>query len=282
MRALFLIPGDGVDQLQALPAVAATAEALGFAIQVACPPEQAPIWKLLPVVEKVIPFTYGDASLADWTNLLGCVRDPDFQVAVNLAPSRQMDLMLSMSHIPTRIASAGFSATETVAAAATTAGWPAQALAGHLRPIGVELQADAFRLPLPAAALAEATAAQPAGDGPMLLLAPGGGPSDWPAACWQELPERIRASLPDLRSSEAAAAGVGQAAQRAAVVAACDVVLSSDPLTTELALLCGTPVVALGRSPVSLPERAGVRGIGATDNLPTLGVDAVLQALGLV
>jgi hypothetical protein len=37
------------------------------------------------------------------------------------------------------------------------------------------------------------------------------------------------------------------------------VVLSSDPLTTELALLCGTPVVALGRSPVSLPERAGVR-----------------------
>ena len=99
MRALFLIPGDGVDQLQALPAVAATADALGFAIQVACPPEQAPIWKLLPVVEKVIPFTYGDASLADWTNLLGCVRDPDFQVAVNLAPSRQMDLMLSLIHI---------------------------------------------------------------------------------------------------------------------------------------------------------------------------------------
>jgi hypothetical protein len=146
----------------------------------------------------------------------------------------------------------------------------------------VELQADAFRLPLPAAALAEATAAQPAGDGPMLLLAPGGGPSDWPGTCWQELPERIRVSLPGLRSSVAAAAGAGQAAQRAAVVAACDVVLSSDPLTTELALLCGTPVVALGRSPVSLPERAGVRGIGATDNLPTLGVDAVLQALGLV
>jgi hypothetical protein len=65
------------------------------------------------------------------------------------------------------------------------------------------------------------------------------------------------------------------------VVAASDVVLSSDPLTTELALLCGTPVVALGRSPASLPERAGVRGIGATDNLPTLGVDTVLQALGL-
>ena len=279
MRAVFLIPGDGVDQLQALPAVAATAEALGFAIQVACPPEQAPIWKLLPAVEKVIPFAYGDTSLADWTNLLGCVRDPDFQVAVNLAPSRQMDLMLSMSHIPTRIASTGFSATETVAA--TTTGWPAQALAGHLRPIGVELQAAAFRLPLAPSALAEATAALPAGDGPMLLLAPGGGPNDWPDARWQELPERIRASLPGLRSTVVAPAAAGQAGRRAAEVAASDVVLSSDPLTTELALLCGTPVVALGRSPASLPERAGVRGIGAADDLPSLGVDVVLQALGL-
>ena len=279
MRALFLIPGDGVDQLQSLPAVAATAEGLGFAIQVACPPEQAPIWKLLPAVEKVIPFAYGNATLADWANLLGSVREPDFQVAVNLAPGRQMDLMLSMSHIPTRIASAGFSATETVAAPA--AGWPAQALAGHLRPIGVDLQAEVFRLQLKPAALAEATAALPAGDGPMLLLAPGGGPSDWPGACWQELPERIRASLPGLRSSVVAAAGAGQAGRRAATVAASDVVLSSDPLTTELALLCGTPVVALGRSPESLPERAGVQGIGAADGLSSLGVDAVLQALGL-
>jgi len=280
MRALFLIPGDGVDQLQSLPAVAATAKALGFAIQVACPPEQAPIWKLLPAVEKVILFAYGNATLADWANLLGCVREPDFQVAVNLAPGRQMDLMLSMSHIPTRIASAGFSATETVAAPA--AGWPAQALAGHLRPIGVDLQAEEFRLQLKPAALAEATASLPAGEGPMLLLAPAGGPNDWPTERWQELPDRIRTTLPTLRSQAVLPATAADAGQRAALVAAADVVLSSDPLTTELALLCGTPVVALGRSPGCLPQRAGVQGIGAADDLPSLGVDTVLQALGLV
>ena len=281
MRALFLIPGDGVDQLQALPAVAATAEALGFAIQVACPPEQAPIWKLLPAVEKVIPFAYGNATLADWANLLGSVREPDFQVAVNLAPGRQMDLMLSMSHIPTRIASAGFSATETVAAP-PTAGWLAQALAGHLRPIGVDLRAEVFRLQLKPAALAEATASLPAGEGPMLLLAPAGGPTDWPTERWQELPDRIRTTLPTLRSQAVLPATPAGAGQRAALVAAADVVLSSDPLTTELALLCGTPVVALGRSPGNLPERAGVQGIGAAEDLPSLGVEAVLQALGLV
>ena len=80
MRALFLLPGDSSRQLQAPPAVAAVADQLGFAIQVACSPAAAPVWKLLPAVEKVIPFSFDDATLADWANLLGCVREPDFQL----------------------------------------------------------------------------------------------------------------------------------------------------------------------------------------------------------
>jgi hypothetical protein len=279
MRALFLIPGDGLQQLQAFPAVAATAEQLGFAIQVACPPDQAPLWKLLPAVEKLIPFSYRDATLADWANLLGSVRDPDFQVAINLAPSRQMDLMLSMSHIPTRVASAGFSTTARVSE--PPAGWAPQSLAGHLSPAGVSLDAAAFRLPIQPAALAEATAGFPPGDGPLLLLAPAGGPSDWPAAHWQQLPERIRPSLPSLRSRELPPATAATAARRAADVAASDVVLASDPLTIELALYCGTPVVALGRDSGSLPARDGVSGVGQAGSLLSLGLDPVLQALGL-
>ena len=279
MRALFLRPGDGVRQLQALPAVAATAERLGFAIQVACPAPAAAIWRLLPAVEKVIPFSYDDASLADWTNLLGCVRDPDFQLAVNLAPSRQMDLMLSMSHIPTRIASSGFSATETVTPPAS--GWPAQALAAHLRPVGVALDAESFRLPIAAATLAEASASLPPGDGPMLLLVAAGGPADWPADRWQALPQRILASLPALRCRQLGPATAATAARRAAELAASDVVLSSDPLSTELALLCGTPVVALGRDPASLPQRAGVQGLSGRAGLASVELGEVLQALGL-
>ena len=113
----------------------------------------------------------------------------------------------------------------------------------------------------------------------MLLLAPAGGRGDWPAQHWQELPVRIRTTLPNLRSLEVPPATAASAAQRAALVAASDVVLSSDPLTTELAVLSGTPVVALGRSPASLPERPGVQGLSG-DPLG-LGMDAVLQALGL-
>jgi hypothetical protein len=59
------------------------------------------------------------------------------------------------------------------------------------------------------------------------------------------------------------------------------VVLASDPLTVELALLCGVPLVALGRTGDSLPTRDGVSGVGEADRLAALDLDTVLQALGL-
>ncbi|MFO7629089.1 MAG: lipopolysaccharide heptosyltransferase family protein [Prochlorococcaceae cyanobacterium] len=278
MRALFLIPGGGSTQLQAFPAVAAAAEQLGATVQVACSPEATPLWGLLPAVEKVIPFNFSEANLADWSNLLGSVRDPDFQVCLNLAGGRQVDLMLSMSHIPTRIAASGFSATERVQPGG---GWPNQALAAYLKPIGVELKADAFRLALPKAELEAAAAALPAGDGPLLLLAPRGGSGDWPASQWQELPSSIRARLPQLRSLAApAASGPSQLRRRAALVASADVVLASDPLTIELALLCAVPLVALGRSQDSLPSRADLKALAPEGGLEQLGVPEVMAALG--
>ena len=279
MRALFLIPGDGASQLQALPAVAATAEQLHFQIQVACHPSLMALWKLLPAVEKVLHFNFGDATLADWANLLGCVREPDFQACINLASGRQVDLMLSMSHIPNRMAAGGFSATETVQVPQGL--WPAQALQAYLRPIGVRLDAAAFRLSLSKGALDEAGAALPAGNGPMLLLAPSSSPDDWPAAAWQELPGRIAATLPGLRSLQVPPASSAQLPVRAALVAASDVVLASDPVTIELALLSGTPVVAMGRSSDSLPVRSGVQGLGSPGHLRDLPSNDVLRALGL-
>ena len=281
MRGLFLIPGDAVSQLQSLPAVAAVAQHLNFRMQVACHPAAAGIWTLLPAVEKVIPFAFDQASLADWANLLGSVRDPDFQVCVNLASGRQVDLMLSMSHIPTRIAAGGFSATTQVTPARGI--WPDQALEAYLSPIGVPLQADAFRLTLPRKAIEAAQASLPPGDGPMLLLARAGTASDWPAERWQRLPDSIRSKLPSLRShlGDAASPAPEPLMERAALVASSDVILASDPLTSELALLCGVPLVALGRAPETLPARDGVRGLVAAGGLADLAEDTVLGALGL-
>jgi ADP-heptose:LPS heptosyltransferase len=272
MRVLFLVPGGVEAQLHCLPAAAQVAEALGAQIQVACAPTAASAWSLLPAVEKLIPFDFNsNPTLADWANLLGNVREPDFQACINLASGRQVDLMLSMSHIPTRVAAGGFSATNTVAIGS---GWPAQAMAAYLKPLGLTLNADGFRLALPKPALDKATSALPAGQGPALLLAPAGGTGDWP-----QLPDQVRSKLPDLRVVQASSKA--KLLERAAQVASCDVVLSSDPITTELALLAGMPLVALGRSSTSLPSRQGVQAVGQAGHLDQLEPAAVLTALGL-
>lgn len=277
MRALFLIPGGSSQQLQSFAAVAAVADQLHADIQVVCPLAAVPLWSLHPAVERAMPFSYEQATLADWANLMGSLREPDFQVSLNLAPSRQMDLMLSMSHIPTRVASGGFSATERITP--IEGGWANQAFEAFLRPIGVRLEADSFRLPVAPADLEAASAALPSGDGPALLLAPSGAGGDWPAQQWQDLPAKIRSKLPNLRAL--AGTQAGDVRKRAAQIASADVVLASDPVAIELALLLGLPLVALGRDAASLPSRAGVQGLGGAANLSQLGDAEVLAALGL-
>jgi ADP-heptose:LPS heptosyltransferase len=276
MRALFLIPGESSRQLQAFPAVAAVAEQLGAQVQVVCPPAATALWSLHPAGVRAIPFPFEAATLADWANLLGSVREPDFQLCINRASGRQVDLMLSMSHIPTRVATAGFSATETVQPG--QGGWEAQAWEAFLQPIGVRLNADAFRLSLARTDLDAAAAELPSGDGPLLLLAPAGGQADWPAPQWQALPEQIRKRLPGLRTLEAGGASVRAQAAR---LASADVVLASDATSMELALMLGLPLVALGRRASELPNREGVRGVGHPGQLAELDSEAVLQALGL-
>ncbi len=277
MRVLFLIPGGLKAQLQALPAAARVAAALDARIQVACSPAAAAAWSLLPAVEKCIPFDFDNKpTLADWANLLGNVREPDFQACINLAQGRQVDLMLSMSHIPNRVARGGFSATTAVT---PLPGWPAQGMAPFLTPLGITLDANAFRISLPKGLLEQASAQLPAGDGPALLLAPSAEPNDWPSTCWQQLPELVRNKLSNVRVVHASKQA--KPLERAAQLASCDVVLSSDPVTTELALLSGMPLVALGQASESLPQREGVTSIGHNGQLASLTPADVLQALGL-
>jgi ADP-heptose:LPS heptosyltransferase len=276
MRALFLIPGESSRQLQAFAAAAAVADQLGARVQVVCPPAATALWGLHPQVERAIPFPFAGASLADWANLLGSVREPDFQLCISRARGWPVDLMLSMSHIPTRVATAGFSATATVQE--PEGGWGAQGWQAFLRPVGVALDAGAFRLALPGTDLEAAAAELPAGDGPLLLLAPAGGTGDWPAERWRELPQRIQGRLPNLRS---AAVGEGTPRQRAARIAAGDVLLASDPTSIELGLMLGIPLVALGRAAHDLPQREGVKGIGTAAELERLDPAEVLAALGL-
>ena len=276
MRVLALSPGSLEDQLDRLPALAEICQKLNATLQVACDPQQAAPWKLLPCLEKLLPFSFeANPTLADWANLLGCVREPDFQVCINFAEGQQVNLMLSMSHIPKRLGSAGFACTERLR---IDQGWTAQRLAPYLQALGLELEAEQFRVPLAAGVLDEAREALPRGDGPLLLLSPTGQVHDWPAAEWHKLPETIKSRLPALRSMVLPAKL--SLAKRAALIACADVVLSSCPISQRLATYCGTPLVALGAAAMDLPERAEIRCLGRSDELATLKSSEVLTALG--
>ena len=276
MRVLALSPGPLAQQLDRLPALVSLCEQVGATLQVACAPACRGAWDLVPQVEKILPFDFEAApTLADWANLLGCVREPDFQVCLNFAEGRQVNLMLSMSHIPTRIASSGFSSTEIVS---PDEGWCAQRLASVLKPLGCDLDADRFRLALSSTDLNAARAEQPAGEGPMLLLAPAGSTVDWPEQRWRSLPEAIAQRLKGLRTLQLNPDLPIN--RRAAAVASADVVLSSCPVSQKLAIYSGVPLVALGAEPQDLPDRPDIRCLGTPGNLSALADDEVLQALG--
>ena len=183
--------------------------------------------------------------------------------------------MLSMSHIPKRLAVEGFSCTDQVSFGP---GWRPQRLNPFLQAMGHELEADQFRLPLAAEALEEAREALPSGDGPLLLLSPSGQGDDWPAAEWHKLPETIKSRLPALRSMVLPT--WLSLTKRAALVANADVVLSSCPVSQRLATYCGTPLVALGAEAADLPERQEIRCLSRPQELATLQSSDVLTALG--
>ena len=276
MRVLALSPGSLEDQLDRLPALAEICQKLNATLQVACDPKQADPWKLLPCLEKLLPFSFeANPTLADWANLLGCVREPDFQVCINFAEGQQVNLMLSMSHIPKRLAAEGFAGTDQVSIGQ---GWTAQRLNPFLQALGLELQADQFRVSLAAGSLDEARETLPPGDGPLLLLSPSGRKHDWPASEWHKLPETIKSRLPALRSMVLPAKL--SLAKRAALVACADVVLSSCPVSQRLAAYCGTPLVALGAGAMDLPERSEIRCLSRPEELATLQSTDVLTALG--
>lgn len=290
MRVLALLPGGDEAQLQTLPALAALSEQLSAQLQVVCSGRVAHLWSLLPAVERCIPFDFEVRwSLADWANLLGSIREQDFEACLNLAPGSSMDWLLSLTHIPLRVAPGGFAATVRVP---VPAGWRSQSVGAWLVPLGVDLKADAYRLSLPQAALNEARPKLPAGDGPALLLAPppeaaAGG---WSPERWQQLADSVRKRVPQVRllwqapGREAGPPGTSactadNVVEQAAVVACVDVVFTGDPRLAQLAVLTGTPLVAVGMDNTrQLPRRDVVKTLPGWAGLQPRDV---LAALGL-
>ncbi|MEM8611507.1 MAG: glycosyltransferase family 9 protein [Cyanobacteria bacterium P01_H01_bin.105] len=105
MRLLALVPGGITDQLQFFPTLTTIQKIYPNAeISVVVEPSSKSAYRVSKAVSEVIPFDYqGQNSPADWANLLGIIRDREFELALCASSRWEVGILLWLSGIPTRI-----------------------------------------------------------------------------------------------------------------------------------------------------------------------------------
>jgi ADP-heptose:LPS heptosyltransferase len=105
MRVLALVPGEKEAQLSFFPVINQINHSFSNAeVAVVAPPSATAIYQLLKGVHEVVPYSFeGNNSPADWANLLGIVRDREFDVVLTLTDSWSIALLLWLSGVPTRL-----------------------------------------------------------------------------------------------------------------------------------------------------------------------------------
>lgn len=104
MRILALVPGGIGDQLLFFP----TLETLktqnpNATIDVVVEPRSKSAYSISPFVNEVLLFDFRDRNgLADYLNLLGVIRDREYEVSLNLSSNWIVALLLWLNGIPTR------------------------------------------------------------------------------------------------------------------------------------------------------------------------------------
>lgn len=158
MRILAFIPGGIAEQLLFFPMLSALATAYpGSKIDVVVEPRALAAYPVAQVVSEKFSFNFSARnSLADWGNLLGIVRDREYEIAIAPHPTWSLSFLLWLSGIPTRLTYANqpganfFTATVPPPAASTYAG---QAGVSLLTPLGHGAATSELQVNLPESAL---------------------------------------------------------------------------------------------------------------------------------
>ncbi len=105
MRILALVPGGISDQLLFFPALEDIKKAYPNAeIAVVVEPKAAAAYRVSKIVDTVLQFNFSGAnSPSDWANLLGLIRDREYEVAISSDDQWQTGLLLWLSGVPARI-----------------------------------------------------------------------------------------------------------------------------------------------------------------------------------
>jgi ADP-heptose:LPS heptosyltransferase len=105
MQVLALVPGGISEQLLFFPTLEHLKQVFPKAeISVVVEPAAAAAYRVSKVVKSTIPYPFGkNNSPADWANLLGVVRDREYEVVLTATQDWATALLLWLSGIPTRI-----------------------------------------------------------------------------------------------------------------------------------------------------------------------------------
>lgn len=109
MRILALVPGGTGDQLLFFPTLDTLKQQYPNAeIDVVVEPRAMAAYRVCQSVNRVLKFDFKDRnSLADFGNLLGTIRDREYDAAIITQPSFSVNILLWLSGIPKRISFAG-------------------------------------------------------------------------------------------------------------------------------------------------------------------------------
>ncbi|MBO1350426.1 MAG: glycosyltransferase family 9 protein [Hormoscilla sp. GUM202] len=278
MRVVALVPGGIGDQILFFPTLEDLKQSYPSAtIDVIVEPRAKGAYRVCKSVNEVIPFDFKDCnSAADWGNLLGVIRDREYEVALSLGQRWAVGLLLWLTGIPTRVGYSGpCSLFLTNPVPLKTEQYAASMYHDLLQGLSINQPCQELTISLPQKDLKWAEAQQRrleiAESGYLLIH---GGSSElaqakgidkiYPVKNWQQIIQNLQQQQPDLpivvlQGPEDAkwvssllqsvhnlkVTSPGDVGKLAAIIASADLMLCTDSAPMHLAIGVKTPTIAL-------------------------------------
>ena len=311
MRVLALVPGGISDQLQFFPTLATIKETYPNAsIAIVVEPNAKSAYRVSKAVSEVIPFDYqAQNSPADWANLLGIIREREFELALCASNRWEEGVLLWRSGIPARV---GYSSSSTPwIYTSTVTVDKKQSLSSQyqalLQGLALPSHPSSIALNVPEGDIAWADEQRNAlglAGGGYVVMYPGltNQAKNYPADSWKTIIDDFQEKQPQLAvvllqtaDSQEAVVSIGRQrstlktvtatnlGQVAAILAGADLVLSPDGYVSQIAMALQVFTLVLQTAtsdvlPAAVGKESRALGIrSTTDALSDLSTGDVLQ-----
>ena len=279
MRVLALVPGGVERQLEFFPVLREIKAAFGGAeVAVVVDPKAKDVYQLSKAVSEVVPYSFeASNSPADWANLLGILRDREFEAVLTLTESWSIGLLLWLSGIPTRMGYGGGSNDWFLTTLIPRSSSPTEDYTAFLKALNIKVPLASPSLNVPQADLNTVDALRQGArlQGGYVAVYPGTTPGgdSYPTAQWVTILKDFQTRQPDLPlvllqtddDTVANNAALCQAlpgltvlepetmGQLAALIAGANLLVAIQGYPVALAAALGVYTVALSAAPLATP-----------------------------